>query len=127
MSARRIDMHRIQEVIRLHRLGRSRRVIARQLRMGRNTIRSYQEQLKKAGLLEGSADDLPAIEAVQAVIAEEFPPPVTSTQSSLKPWKTKIEEMHEAGNGPTAIHDHLRLHISDYSGIFPRSNVFAVA
>ena len=55
MSARRIDMHQIQEVIRLHRLGKSRRAIARQLRMGRNTIRAYLEKLEEAGLLEVSS------------------------------------------------------------------------
>lgn len=102
MSARRIDMHRIQEVIRLHRLGRSRRVISRQLRMGRNTIRGYQEKLEMAGLLEGSADDIPAIETLQKAIAEELSPPVPESQSSVKPWKTKIEELHLGGNGPTA-------------------------
>ena len=57
MSARGTDMHRIQEVVRLHRLGRSQRGIARQLRMGRDTIRTYHEKLSAAGLLGGPADD----------------------------------------------------------------------
>ena len=35
MGARRTDMHRLQEVIRLHRLGASSRRIAKQLSMGR--------------------------------------------------------------------------------------------
>ncbi len=70
MSARRTDMHRLQEVIRLHRLGRGQRAIARQLHIGRDTIRSYEEKLAEAGLLEGPADDLPGIESLQAVIAE---------------------------------------------------------
>ncbi len=35
MSARKSDMHQLQEVIRLHRLGESRRTIAGHLRMGR--------------------------------------------------------------------------------------------
>jgi len=48
-------MHRLQEMIRLHRLGRSRRQIARQLRMGRDTIRAYLAIVSAAGLLEGAA------------------------------------------------------------------------
>ena len=116
MSARRIDMHRVQEVIRLHRLGRSRRVIAGQLRMGRNTIRRYQRVLANAGLLEGLADDLPTIESLQEAMAEELPAPVPESKSSVEPWKTKVEELHKTGSGPTAIHDHLRLHVADYTG-----------
>jgi DNA-binding NarL/FixJ family response regulator len=41
MAARRTDMHRLQEVTRLHRMGESVRRIARQLALGRNTIREY--------------------------------------------------------------------------------------
>jgi transposase len=84
--------------------------------MGRNTIRRYQEKLEKAGFLDGSADELPAIEHLQDVIAEELPAPRPRTQSSVDPWQTKIEELHKDGHGPTAIHDHLRLHVADYSG-----------
>lgn len=116
MSARRTDMHRIQEVIRLHRLGRGQRAIARQLRMGRDTIRSYQEKLQEADVLEGPADDLPTIEFLQEVIAEELPAPAPESQSSVDLWKAKIEKLHEDGNGPTAIHDYLRLHVPDYEG-----------
>jgi hypothetical protein len=36
MSARRTDMHRLQEVVRLHRMGRSSRRIARQLQSNRS-------------------------------------------------------------------------------------------
>lgn len=41
MSARKTQMHQLQEAIRLHRLGRSRRRIASDLRMGRDTVRAY--------------------------------------------------------------------------------------
>ena len=53
MTARKTDMHQLQEVIRLHRLGQSRRKIAQQLRMGRDTIRGYLEIFSKKGVLEG--------------------------------------------------------------------------
>ena len=41
MSARRPDMHRLQELVRLHRMGQSARSLARQLRMGRATALQY--------------------------------------------------------------------------------------
>lgn len=39
MSAQRSDMHRLQERVRLHRLGLTERCAAKELRMGRNTAR----------------------------------------------------------------------------------------
>jgi transposase len=70
MSAKRTDMHRIQEVVRLHRLGQGQRAIAQQLRMGRDTIRTYEEKLREAGLLEGCPDDLPDTETLKEVISD---------------------------------------------------------
>ena len=88
MGARRTDMHRLQEVVRLHRLGRSSRAIARQLRMGRDTIRGYLKALRTAGVLDGSADELPALRAVVAKHAPAKIPPQQA--SSVERWKTKI-------------------------------------
>ena len=74
MSARRTDMHRVQEAIRLHRMGRSRRQIARQLRMGRDTIRTYLESVAEAGLLEGSPDELPATKVLSELVRQKMTP-----------------------------------------------------
>jgi transposase len=117
MSARRTDMHRLQEVIRLHRLGQSRRTIARQLRMGRDTIREYLEAFSKAGLLEGDAEALPGLkvlrEAVEAAGGSPAPP---RQASSVEPWRPTIEKKRLNGAGPTAIHDFLRLQEPEYRG-----------
>jgi len=117
MTARRTDMHQLQEVIRLHRLGKSRRTIARQLRMGRDTIRGYLEAFSKAGLLEGAAAELPEPDVLQAAIEppDGSPPPPQQT-STVELWRSKIEQLHGRGAGPTAIHDHLRLLDTDYDG-----------
>lgn len=48
MSARRTDTHRIQVLVRLHRLGQSQRAIAEQLGMGRDTVRIYQGKLRES-------------------------------------------------------------------------------
>jgi hypothetical protein len=46
-------MHRLQDLIRLHRQGEGSRRIARQLRMGRDTIRHYLRALKAANHQSG--------------------------------------------------------------------------
>jgi len=119
MGARRTDMHRLQEVIRLHRLGKSTRRIARQMQMGRDTIRSYLEVLSKAALLEGPVDALPELEVLRARVAEHIaasnerePTP----SSSVERWRDAIVKQRAKGAGPTAIHDHLRVNEPDYKG-----------
>ena len=61
-------MYRIQELVRLHRLGQSQRAIAQQLRMGRDTNRRYLATLAKAGLLEGRPEGLPELDHLRAVV-----------------------------------------------------------
>jgi len=110
-------MHRLQEVVRLHRLGKSRRTIARQLRMGRDTIRTYIEAIGKAGRLDGDADDLPALGDLRAIVTEHVAgrePP--QQNSSVEHWRLRIEELLDQGATPTPIHDWLRLHEPDYAG-----------
>jgi transposase/DNA-binding CsgD family transcriptional regulator len=111
-------MHRLQEVIRLHRLGRSCRGIARRLAMGRDTIRGYLAALAAASLLEGPPDDLPGLDTLAVLVdglgasSSEAPPP----RSSVARWRDEIARLRHKGAGPTAIHDHLRLHAPDYDG-----------
>jgi len=118
MSARRIDMHRLEELVRLHRRGRSARAIARQLKMGRDTARSYLKALEVASLLEGETDRLPSVKEMKAALragAPEKAPP-RQEQSSVESWREEIERLREKGAGPTAIYDWLRLHKSGFSG-----------
>jgi len=53
MSKRRVDMDRLQELVRLHRMGTGAREVARMLRMSPNTERDYRQALEKEGLLDG--------------------------------------------------------------------------
>jgi transposase len=109
-------MHRLQEVIRLHRLGRSGRQIARRLRMGRETVRGYLEAFLEAGLLDGAAEDLPDLGALRAVVVEHDAAPPPQQTSSVERWQATIERLRLNGAGPTAIHDFLRLHEPEYGG-----------
>lgn len=111
-------MHRIQELVRLHRLGGSSvQGIAARLKMSPNTERVYRRALIAAGLLYGSADTLPELEELKGAIARERPfvqPP--QQQSSIAAFETEIKELLSKGLGPKAIHDRLRLQHQDYLG-----------
>ena len=58
MSAERTDMHRLQGLVRLHRMGKGARTVARLLCISPNTERQYCEILQRADLLSGEPDKL---------------------------------------------------------------------
>jgi len=116
MSARRPDMHRLQEMIRLHRMGQSLREIARQLRMGRDTIRQYLDVFAEGEVLSGHVDDLPAAGALQTLVEAHAGTKPPRQLSTIDQWRDAIEKKLANGAGPTPIHDYLRLHKPDYDG-----------
>ena len=117
MAARRTDVHRLQEVVRLHRLGRSKRQIERELRMGRRTITRALDAFEAAGLLGGEAASLPeAGELAAAMTAAQPAKPAPQQISTVASWRAEIERLRRKGAGPTAIHDWLRLNVEDYAG-----------
>ncbi|QDV09323.1 Integrase core domain protein [Planctomycetes bacterium Poly30] len=117
MTAPQIAMHRLQEAVRLHRLGNSQRRIAEKLAMGRTTLRRYLAALDAAHLLDGCVEvlpDLPALrDAVALGVVRREPAQKTSR---VEAWRKKIEALHKDGAGPTAIHDFLRVNVADYTG-----------
>ena len=66
-------MHRLQELVRLHRLGTGAREVARLLGMSPNTEREYREALGTAGLLDGPADALPELDGLKAAVPNRLP------------------------------------------------------
>lgn len=114
MTARRVDMHRLQEFVRLHRLDKSAREVARLLKMGRTTEWSYRKALEAAGLLEGDPDDLPDVAVLKAAQQEHCPTKTPKQQTStVDPWRGEVEQMLERGAQPRAIYDRLRLEHKD--------------
>lgn len=73
MSAQRIVMHRLQELVRLHRLGTGAREVARLLGMSPNTEREYRRALTKLDLLEGPVDELPDLSVLKAALPQRLP------------------------------------------------------
>ncbi|MEQ1858150.1 MAG: IS21 family transposase [Longimicrobiales bacterium] len=117
MTARRTDTHRIQELIRLHRLGESSRSIARRLQMSRDAIRAYRRALSSAGLLDGAAEVVPDLELVRETLAEQLPSrPPPQQVSSVDAWSELIAEMYGRHASPTAIFDRLRLEHPNFPG-----------
>lgn len=116
MSARRTDMHRLQELVRLHRIGGSTvHDIARMLGMSPNTERLYRNALKEVGLLTGPVRDLPELAALRSAVEAALPlsrgPQEVST---AEPWRDSIAEMMERGAGPKAIYDTLKREQKDF-------------
>lgn len=119
MSAQRTSMHRLQELLRLHRQGISARRAGQLLKMSRNTVREYLAALGKAGLLAGEATDLPDPSVLREAV-ERYRPSTAGPQerSSVEKWRPTIEELEARGIGARVIYDTLRLEHSDFQGSY---------
>jgi hypothetical protein len=107
---RRVDMDRLQELVRLHRMGSGGREVARLLGMSPNTERMYRVALEAARLLAGPIADLPTLEVLKAAVEERLPRKLPPQQiSSLEGWLGRIEQLWKQGVGPRGIYDTLRL------------------
>jgi len=95
MCMRRVEMQRLQELVRLHRMGTGAREVARMLRMSPNTERDYRNALQAEGLLEGAVDEIAALEVLRAAVERQLPlvaPP--QMVSTLEPAvRDKIAEL----------------------------------
>ena len=107
MSAERIDMHRLQELVRLHRLGNPARTVARLLGMSPNTERGYRKILHPKGLLSGDPTVLPELGSLQELVRSSRPLPAPPP-SSLDSFRQPIKELQSRGKAPQAIYDELR-------------------
>jgi transposase len=117
MSRQAIEMHRLQELVRLHRMAAGKREVARVLRISPNTERQYRQALDAAGLLSGPVDALPAVATLNAAIEQALPPKRAPQQvSSIAAWTATVERMLERDAQPQAIYDCLRLSEPTFAG-----------
>lgn len=104
-------MHRLQELVRLHRMGLTCHQVAAELGMSPNTERPYRAAFKQAGLLDGDPNDLPDIEVLKAAVEQAMPdkgvPPQCQTKLS-ESVLARIEQLAKEGAKPRAIYDRLR-------------------
>lgn len=110
-------MHRLQELVRLHRLRLPARQIARELGVGPNTERSYRRIFAAAGILEGDPHALPDLEELRAIVDAVSPrtPPKQET-STITKWQPRIQELLKGGARPKAIFDCLCREDRDFRG-----------
>ncbi len=73
MAARRTEMDRLQELVRLHRLNSGGREVARLLKMSPNTERKYRLALETAGLLHGCPTKLPELDELKEAVLAACP------------------------------------------------------
>lgn len=108
--ARRLEMERLREMLRLRRMGTSTREIARLLSMGANTERRYRLALARAGIHDGAPDALPDLETLKVAVTRQLPAkPVPQHRSSIEDWRSKVEALFDKGLSARATFDRLRL------------------
>jgi transposase len=101
-------MHRLQELVRLYRLGTGVRERARLLAMSTRTERAYRAALAAADLLEGPPDAVPELAVLRAAVEVAKPVPLArDAPSSVDRWLDEIHRQAKAGAGPQAIWDRL--------------------
>ncbi len=106
------DMHRLQELVRLHRQGRGPVEVARLIGLDRKTERRYRRALDNAGLLAGAAEELPPLaDLKRAVFRRTAKPP--QERSSVADFADDVRSGLVRGIGPTAIH---ALLVEEYTG-----------
>lgn len=117
MSNQRVEMDKLEELVRLHRKGVGCREVARLLQMSPNTERQYRKALDEAGLLEGNPNELPSLEQLKtAVLAYVGFRSAPQQNSSVFKWSEEIEKMTKKGAGPKSIYDYLCLEREDFDG-----------
>ena len=113
----RLDMHTLQEFVRLARMGTGFRAVARMLRISPNTEREYRKVLEAEGLLVGDPNELPELPALLAALEKRRPTRLAPQQeSSVERWADAVKVMQERGAKPVAIFDRLRLEHTDFTG-----------
>lgn len=122
MSRRRVPMHRLEELVRLHRLKTGFREVARLLRMGPATERQYRQALEAEGLLAGSPDALPTLEMLRAAVDKHLPAAAlpAQQQSAIETWVPRVEVLQAKGVGPRAIWERLRAEEPTFGGSYPQ-------
>ena len=105
-------MHRLQELVRLHRLGTPVREVARLLQMSPNTERRYRTCLAQAGLLDGPATETPQLQRLLQVVESARPAGIATPdheRSTVEPFRGVVQPLVHDGLGARAIYDRLRL------------------
>ena len=92
---RRVEMDRLQELVRLHRMGSGDREVARLLGMSPNTERQYRQALDATGLLAGTAEVTPGNYLHGWVLGWGGQAEVESPREARDAFARRVEELAE--------------------------------
>jgi len=86
-------VHRLQELVRLQRMGAGPREVARQLKISPNTERDYRQLLEKTGMLEGDPACVPEGAELREVVeaVRRLRQALPQHKSSVERWRARIE------------------------------------
>ncbi len=119
MSARRKDMHQLQELVRLHRMETGAREVARLLGISPNTERRYRRALDAAALLAGPPDELPELSVLRWAVEQAHPLTVGEQEvSTAKRWEDQVSKMLDKGARPKAIYDTLKREVEGFDASY---------
>jgi transposase len=96
-------------------MGVGAREVARLLQVSPNTEREYRRTFSEAGLLDGSPDALPEVEALRALLPRNVPAQQTS---SVERWLSGVKAQVDKGVGARAIYDHLKREDPEFKGSY---------
>jgi transposase len=108
MSAARMEMDRLMELVRLHRMGKPRRELCRMLVMSPKTVTKYVAALRSAGLLEGDPSQLPEAGQLTAAVTDAYPVPEPGPPLETRDWEDDATTMFASGVRAKAAFDALR-------------------
>jgi transposase len=110
MVAARTEMYRLQELVRLHRLGVRPRERCRLLTMSPKTEMKYRLALQSAGFFESEAgEELPEEAVLRDAVERSWPQPAArAVESSADRWSEPLRTAFDAGTSPRGIWDRLK-------------------
>lgn len=119
MARPRVEMHRLQELVRLHRLGTHVRERCGMLAMSSRSEKRYRDILARAGLLEGPVGELPELCVLKAAVLAVRPvPDPTPRESTVDRWRPQVEDAVKRGVQIKALHDKLVRTDPDYEASY---------
>ena len=119
-------MQRLQELVRLHRMGTPCREVARLLKMGPAAEQVYRKVLDAAGLRHGPAGELPTAETLRQAVEAALPPKQgKQEQSTAEPWAVALTRLVERGVGAKAVYDRLTLETEGFTASYDAVKRFA--
>lgn len=108
-------MHKLQELVRLHRMGTGARESARLLGISPNTERKWRMAFQAVELWDGPLEELPSPEQLENAVPGKPPKQQVSKSDNVR---EKVAAMMKKGAEPRAIFERLRRNDDEFKGSY---------